>query len=377
MPDVGLIWSIVELALKDRGQLALENAALRHQLAVRKRSVKRARVQDSDRIFWMLLRRSLKDWKNALIFVKPDTVVRWHRQGFRYFWKRKSRSAPGRPLIRMAIIMLIKRLSRENETWGAPHIVDELALLGHTVSETTVARYMARHRETERSQSWRTFIQNHLHETAACDFFTVPTATFKVLHCFVVLSLDRRRILHVNVTSHPTAAWTARQLLEAFPTDSVPRFLMRDRDGTRPSPEPGGLPLSYRRASHVLALGSDAAVRWDTSGQRLLPSPTARRALSHIRGPRLTALQATIDVASRTHRLQFEVAAIEASGCRDRNHPFASEAHTEPQRTHLGSTLYPNERSRPRDSEVGDESSFHDPVTKRAVRGTVVHSALF
>jgi transposase InsO family protein len=230
MPDLSLIWSIVELALKDRGQLALENAALRHQLAVLKRSVKRAKVQDSDRIFWMLLRRSLRDWKDALIFVKPDTVVRWHRRGFRYYWKRKSRSNPGRPSISMAIIMLIKRLSRENETWGAPRVTDELALLGHELAEATVAKYMVKHRKDGPSQTWRTFIQNHLHETAACDFFTVPTATFKVLYCFVVLSLDRRRILHVNVTSHPTAVWTARQLLEAFPVDRAPRFLMRDRD---------------------------------------------------------------------------------------------------------------------------------------------------
>jgi hypothetical protein len=210
MPDLSLIWSIVELALKDRGQLALENAAPRHQLAVLKRSVKRAKIQDSDRIFWMLLRRSLKDWKEALIFVKPDTVVKWHRRGFRYYWKQKSRSKPGRPPVGMAIIMLIKRLSKENETWGAPRITDELALLGHEVAEATVAKYMIKHRKTGTSQTWRTFIQNHLHETAACDFFTVPTATFKVLYCFVVLSLDRRWIVHVNVTDHSTAAWTAR-----------------------------------------------------------------------------------------------------------------------------------------------------------------------
>jgi transposase InsO family protein len=231
MPDLSLIWSIVELALKDRGQLALQNAALRHQLAVLKRSVKRARIQDSDRIFWMLLRRSLKDWKEALILVKPETVVRGHRRGFRHYWKRKSRSKPGQPPISMAIIMLIKRLSRENETWGAPRITDELALLGHEVAEATVAKYMVRHRRTGPPQTWRTFIQNHLHEMAACDFFTVPTATFRVLYCLVVLSLDRRRIVHVNVTDHPTAARTARQLLEAFPGGAAPRFLMRDRDG--------------------------------------------------------------------------------------------------------------------------------------------------
>ena len=118
----------------------------------------------------------------------------------------------------------------ENVTWGAPRIQAELALLGHEVAESTVAKYMVKRRDHGPSQTWRTFIANHLRETAACDFFTVPTATFRVLYCFVVLSLDRRRIVHVNVTEHPTAGWTARQLLEAFPGRLVPRFLMRDRD---------------------------------------------------------------------------------------------------------------------------------------------------
>jgi transposase InsO family protein len=233
MPCLATLISILDLAVKDRAQLALENAALRHQLAVLKRSVSRPKIEDSDRMIWIMFRRMLREWKEALIFVKPDTVVRWHRKGFAHYWKRKSRSKPGRPPIGMSVIHLIRRMSEENPTWGAPKITDELALLGHEVGVTTVAKYMVRHRETEPSQTWRTFIQNHLHETAACDFFTVPTVTFKVLYCLVVLSLDRRRILHINVTNHPTAAWTARQLLEAFPGDvPTPRFLMRDRDGS-------------------------------------------------------------------------------------------------------------------------------------------------
>ncbi len=132
----------------------------------------------------------------------------------------------------MALIHLIRRLSTENILWGAPRIVDELALLGHTVVESTVAKYMVRHRPADPDQTWKTFLHNHLAQTAACDFFVVPTVTFQRLFCFVVMSLDRRRILHVNVTKHPTAEWTAQQLVEAFPGDGwMPRFLQRDRDG--------------------------------------------------------------------------------------------------------------------------------------------------
>jgi transposase InsO family protein len=216
---------------RSRSQLALENLALRHQLAVLKRSVPRPRIEDRDRRLWILLRRFLACWRDALILVQPDTVVRWHRAGFRAYWRRKSKPRRvGRPPIPMRLVCLIQRLSRENATWGAPRIHDELALLGHDVAESTVARYMVRTRP--RSQAWRTFIRNHLHETAACDFFVVPTVRFRLLYVFVVLSLDRRRILHVNVTTNPTAPWTARQLYEAFPGDRpVPRYLMRDRDG--------------------------------------------------------------------------------------------------------------------------------------------------
>ena len=132
----------------------------------------------------------------------------------------------------MAIIMLIRRMSIENVTWGAPRIKDEIALLGHIVAISTVAKYMVRRRESEPDQSWKTFLSNHMAETAACDFFVVPTVTFERLFVFVVMSLDRRRILHVNVTKSPTAEWVAQQIVEAFPGDGwVPRFLQRDRDG--------------------------------------------------------------------------------------------------------------------------------------------------
>ncbi len=226
-----LLWMLRALVL-DRQRLLLENTALRQQVIVLKRSVKRAHVKDSDRIFWILMQRLLADWRSCLLFVKPETVIRWHRRGFRYYWGRKSKpKKPGRPPIAWKLVYLIKRLSQENVFWGAPRILDELALLGHAVPQSTVEKYMVRHRDPDRGQRWTTFLRNHMRVTAACDFFVVPTLTFKLLYAFVVLSHDRRRIVHIAVTRHPTAEWTARQVREAFPGDGTePRFLLHDHD---------------------------------------------------------------------------------------------------------------------------------------------------
>ncbi len=231
MPDLSTIFHLFQFVLKDRTQLALENVALRQQLAVYKRTVERPKIEDRDRIFWLSVMRMLKEWKEALVIVQPRTVVAWHRKGFRYYWRRKSKATPGRPPISMEIIFLIRRMSQDNVLWGAPRIRDELALLGHEVAKSTVAKYMVNHRKCTPSQSWKTFLSNHMPVTAACDFFVVPTLTFNLLYAFVVLSHDRRRILHVNVTANPTAKWTGRQIIEAFPNDSVPKYLLRDRDG--------------------------------------------------------------------------------------------------------------------------------------------------
>ncbi len=230
MPDLSFLISLFQLVLKDRTQLALENIALRQQLAVYRRTVKRPKIEDRDRIFWLTVMQMLKEWKEALVFVQPQTVIRWHRMGFNYYWRRKSRARPGRPSISMEIILLIRRLSQDNVLWGAPRIRDELALLGHDVAESTVAKYMVKGKGQAPSQTWRSFLANHMDVTAACDFFVVPTLTFNLLYVFVVLSHDRRRILHVNVTANPAAEWTGRQLLEAFPYDSKPKYLLRDND---------------------------------------------------------------------------------------------------------------------------------------------------
>ncbi|MEM7310459.1 MAG: integrase core domain-containing protein [Planctomycetota bacterium] len=224
---------LVRLLIVDRRRLMMENLALRHQLTVLKRSVKRPRIEDSDRMLWILLRRAFREWRDAFVFVKPDTVIRWHREGFRYYRKRKSRSKPGRPPIGMDVIHLIRRVSTDNPMWGAPRIASELVLLGHKVAESTVAKYMVKAKEPDPGQAWMTFLRNHMDVTAACDFFVAPTATFRLLYVFVVVSHARRRIVHVNVTAHPTAEWVARQLAQAFPgTEPIPQFPVHDGDGS-------------------------------------------------------------------------------------------------------------------------------------------------
>ncbi len=231
MPWITHFLALINSLVADRSRLALENVALRQQIVVLKRSVKRAKIEDSDRVFWILMRRLLDTWRDTLMIVEPETVIAWHRKGWRYYWDRKSKQGKsGRPPIDSEIIELIRRMSRENVTWGAPRICSELALLGHEVAESTVAKYMVRHKK-DPSQTWRTFLANHMSVAAACDFFVVPTLTFKPLYCFVVLSHDRRKILHVNVTQHPTDEWTAQQIIEAFPGDAeVPSYIHRDRD---------------------------------------------------------------------------------------------------------------------------------------------------
>ena len=162
--------------------------------------------------------------------MKPETVIAWHRNGFRLFWAWKSRPRPGRPPVSAEVRALIRKLSLANPSWGAPRIHGELGKLGIQVSETTVAKYMVRQPRPP-SQTWRAFLNNHVKDLVAADFFVVPTATFHLLFVFVLLSHDRRRPVHFAVTSHPTAEWAAQQLLQAFPWDTAPRFLVRDRDG--------------------------------------------------------------------------------------------------------------------------------------------------
>jgi transposase InsO family protein len=225
-----LVWAVVHALFAKRADLVAENLALRQQLIVFRRKVGRPRLRRRDRVFWLWLARSWSGWRDTLIVVKPATVVRWHRQGFKYYWAWKSRHKGGRPAVAPEVRNLIRRMSRANPLWGAPRIHGELLKLGIDLSQTTVAKYMIRHRKPP-SPSWRAFLDNHLKSLVSIDFFTVPTVRFRILFVFLVLSNDRRRIVHFNVTEHPSAAWTGRQLVEAFPWDTLPRYLIRDRDG--------------------------------------------------------------------------------------------------------------------------------------------------
>jgi transposase InsO family protein len=179
---------------------------------------------------WVRLSRVWSDWRLALAIVKPETVIAWHRAGFRLFWSWKvRRGQPGRPLISREVRDLIRKMCRENPSWGAPRIHGELLKLGIDIGESSVSKYMVRCRKPP-SQTWRTFLENHAKQLVSIDFFTVPTIHFQVLYVFLVLAHDRRRILHFNVTAHPSAAWAGQQLREAFPFEQLPRYLLRDRD---------------------------------------------------------------------------------------------------------------------------------------------------
>jgi transposase InsO family protein len=208
----------------------LEILALRHQLGVLQRSVKRPKLTPADRFLWAWLSSVWKGWESRVSIVKAATVIGWHRKGFGLFWSWKiHQGKPGRPAVPKEVRQLIRMLSRENPLWGAPHIHGELLKLGINIGETSVSKYMVRHRKPP-SQTWRTFLDNHLKTMVSVDFFVVPTIRFQILYVFVVLAHERRRIVHFAVTSHPTAEWTAQQMREAFPWDAVPRYLLRDRD---------------------------------------------------------------------------------------------------------------------------------------------------
>jgi hypothetical protein len=224
------IVAIFRAILAAKADLAIENLALRQQLIVLKRKRPRPRLRDRDRRFWLWLARSWEHWRGSLLVVTPETVIRWHRQGFTYYWAGRSRNKGGRPAVSREIRELIRRMSRANPLWGAPRIHGELLKLGIDISQTTVGKYMVRPRKAP-SPTWRAFLDNHVKELVSIDFFTVPTVSFRILFVFLVLSHHRRRILLFNITAHPSAEWTGRQLIQAFPWDSAPRYLIRDRDG--------------------------------------------------------------------------------------------------------------------------------------------------
>jgi len=216
--------------LKSRQRLQSENLILRHQLNILRRRIRGSvRLSNPDRLVLVWLYRLCPSVVNAVAIIRPETLVRWHRCGFKAFWRWKSRSRAGRPTIPREIRELIREMSRDNFLWGAPRIHGELLKLGIEVAQSTVAKYMVK-RPRRPGQSWATFLHNHTNGIAAADLFVVPTIGFKLLYGLVILGHGRRRLIHYAVTAHPTAAWIAQQIVEAFPWDEAPDYLVRDRD---------------------------------------------------------------------------------------------------------------------------------------------------
>jgi putative transposase len=220
--------------VRRRTDLEAELLALRHQVLVLQRQHGRRRVQlrPAGRVYWVVLSRLWPRWREALLLEKPETVIAWHRRGLRWYWGWKSqRRASGRPAVPIAVVELITSMHTANPTWGAPRIHGELLKLGFELAQSTVSKYMPRRSRQPPSQGWRTLLRNHLAEMIAIDFAVVQTVKGQLLFVFVVLSLIRRRVLHINVTAHPTAAWTAQQVVEALPWATTAGYVVRDRDG--------------------------------------------------------------------------------------------------------------------------------------------------
>jgi len=259
-----------------RRRLLTANLALRQQLSVLKRRHPRPMLTAADRLFWLLARRLWSSWKEALLLVNPETVGQWHRAGFRWYWSMLSRvrKTPGRKKISKEIRELIFKMVAENPNWGAPRVHGELLMLGLDVSERTVSRWMRRApRVSEAAQRWRTFLHNHREVIAAVDFFAVPTVTFGLLYCFFIIAHDRRRILHFNVTRHPTSIWTAQQLRDAFPYADVSRFVVFNHDAKYGLEVPAtirAMSISPLRSSIACPWQNGVAERWVGSCRREL-----------------------------------------------------------------------------------------------------------
>lgn len=228
------IWNAALDLTRSKPELLLEIALLRQQLTILQRQTKRPKLAWRDRALIVFLSSKLRTWKEALIIVQPDTVLRWHRELFKRFWKRKSKPKPkqGRPPLKDNLVVLIRRIVKENLTWGAERIRGELLKLGISVSKSSIQKYMKGVRESlSPKQTWATFLRNHASEIWACDFLQTYDVFFRTVFVFVIIELSSRRVVHFGVTRNPTDQWTAQQLREATPFGEKPRFLIRDNDG--------------------------------------------------------------------------------------------------------------------------------------------------
>jgi transposase InsO family protein len=227
---IRFVLAVLASPFQSKSRLEAENAVLRHQLIVLRRKLKgRARLTNNDRWFFVRMYRWFPTILKVMTIIQPETLVRWHRAGFRRHWRWKSRSRGGRPQIDLELRTLIRQMSMENLLWGAPRIHGELLKLGFSVAQSTIATYMVKRRGPP-SQGWRAFLRNHAPDIAAMDLFVVPTIGFKLLYGFVIVRVHRRDLVWINVTTNPTAEWVARQITEAFPWDGAARYMIRDRD---------------------------------------------------------------------------------------------------------------------------------------------------
>ena len=275
------LWlGLVARSFRSRRDLLIENLALRQQIVVLKRKHPRPRLTALDRSFWLLARLLWSSWRQSLILVSPDTVVRWHRAGFRWHWSMltKIRENRGRTRVSKEIRDLILRMVAENPSWGAPRIHGELLMLGFDVSERTISRWMRRSpRNPEPAQRWRTFLRNHREAISAMDFFTVPTVTFGILYCFFIISHDRRRIVHYNVTPHPTSNWISQQIREAFPFADCPRFLILDHDAKYGFEVPATI-----RSMEILPVQTSIGCPWQNGIAERWVGSCRRELLDHV-----------------------------------------------------------------------------------------------
>ena len=217
-------------SIKTNTQLKLEVIFLTKQLEIYQRTDPKLKIKASDRFFFSLMKVLLSGWKERLFIVKPNTLIKWHRLGFRLFWKWKSGGEGGRPMMNGEVILLIKKMANENPTWGAPRIHSELLLLGYKISESTVLRYMPKKGKRTNGQNWKTFLKNHSKDIIAIDFLTVPTINFKLMYVLVIIEHHRRKLIHFNVTKNPTSEWTIQQIRNMLFDYEAPKYLIRDRD---------------------------------------------------------------------------------------------------------------------------------------------------
>jgi transposase InsO family protein len=271
------VLAVLASPFKSKVRLEAENAVLRHQLIVLRRKMHgRPRLTNNDRWFFIQLYRWFPSILQVLTIIRPETLVRWHRAGFCRYWRWKSRPLGGRPQIETELRALIRRMSVENPLWGAPRIHGELLKLGFEVAQSSVAKYMVKQRGPP-SQGWRTFLRNHALDIAAMDLFVVPTIGFDLLYAFVIVRLDRRDLVWINVTTNPTAEWIARQITEAFPWDDAPKYLIRDRDRIY-----GAVVTRRLRAMGIRDKPTAPAAPWQNGFAERLIGSIRRECLDHI-----------------------------------------------------------------------------------------------